>query len=79
MKKLTSGLLIAFTTAIFAGSAMASTPAQHATEKTSTVQMSKQHGSATHKHAGHKNLSQKSHEHTMTAAKSSEEKTLAKK
>ena len=74
MKKLTSGLLIAFTTAIFAGSAMASTPTQHATEKTASVQMTKQHESAIHKHEGHKNM-----KHTSVAAKSSEEKTLAKK
>jgi len=43
MKKVTSLLVAAFTTAIFAGSAMAATPAQHSTQAVKTHQMQKQH------------------------------------
>ena len=45
MKKVTSALIVAFTTAIFAGSAMAATsttPASHAGHKVGTHQMHKQ-------------------------------------
>lgn len=46
MKKVTSLLITAFTTAIFAGSAMAATPAQHSTQKVQTHQVQKQHKSS---------------------------------
>ena len=43
MKKVTTLLVAALTTAIFAGSAMAATPAQHATKSVKTHQVQKQH------------------------------------
>lgn len=43
MKKVTSALIVAFSTAVCAGSAIAATPASHTDHKASTHQVHKQH------------------------------------
>lgn len=62
MKKVTSLLIAAFTTAVFAGSAMAATPAQHSSQPVKTHQIQKQHkaGHAKKHHAAaHKSATAK--------------------
>lgn len=73
MKKVTSLLIAAFTTAVFAGSAMAATPAQHtdkvASQKMATHKSQKQHQV---KHA-------KKHNMAKTAPKKTEDQAPAAK
>lgn len=69
MKKVTSLLIAAFTTAIFAGSAMAATPAQHTSQKPVA------HHTATHKtHKQHQTNHVKKHSAVKTAPQKAENK-----
>ena len=72
MKKVTSVLILAFTTAIFAGSAMAATsttPATHAGHKVATHQMHKQKGHAQKHQAGTHKAPEKKVEDKAAVAK----------
>ena len=69
MKKVTTLLVTAFTTAIFAGSAMAATPAQHATKSVKTHQVHKQHHAKKHHTSAHKSATAKKVEDKTPATK----------
>ena len=72
MKKVTSALIVAFTTAIFAGSAMAATsttPASHAGHKVGTHQMHKQKSHAQKHQTGTQKAPEKKVEDKAPVAK----------
>ncbi len=68
MKKVTSLLIAAFTTAIFAGSAMAATPAQHSAPKVKTHQLHSNAHEQNHHATAHKtSTAKKVEDHAIKA------------